>query len=157
MVGMRATRRLTMLAAAGLCGSVLAGAVPARAQVDDARQILLRWTEAFNAGKPDDIAVLYAADATLWGTVAPAVIASPAEIRTYFANAAKAGTKVRFVDVSTTEVTPVTVVAVGRYEFERNQAGQPVVLPARYSFVLVKQGEAWKIAHQHSSLAPKAP
>jgi uncharacterized protein (TIGR02246 family) len=132
-------------------------AAPARAASEDAQQTLLRWAEAFNAGKPDDVAALYTRDATLWGTVASAVVASPPAIKAYFAEATQAGTKVRFLQNTPTELSPDVVLEVGRYEFERSRDGQTVILPARYSFVMVKQGDIWKIAHQHSSLAPKAP
>jgi hypothetical protein len=33
--------------------------------------------------------------------------------------------------------------------------GQTALLPARYSFVLVKQSGEWLIAHQHSSFLPE--
>ena len=133
----------------------LALPAPAPAKPLAARQTLIQWADAFNAGKPDDVAALYLDTATLWGTVTPTLTPSPTDVRAYFDRAAKAGLKVRIVDHSATELSDGVVVEAGRYTFERTQEGRTVDLPARYTFVLVKQGEAWKIAHQHSSPMPK--
>jgi hypothetical protein len=43
----------------------------------------------------------------------------------------------------------------GHYEFSRAVDGRTMLLPARYSFVLTRQNDAWAIAHQHSSFMPK--
>ena len=41
----------------------------------------------------------------------------------------------------------------GMYEFEMGANGN--VVQARYSFVYIKDGDSWKIAHHHSSQMPE--
>ena len=43
----------------------------------------------------------------------------------------------------------------GHYDLFRSRDGQIATFPARYSFVLVKHGAAWLIAHHHSSMQPQ--
>lgn len=47
-----------------------------------------------------------------------------------------------------------TIMVVGFNDFLRNKGGQLTPEPARFSMVLVKQGNDWLIAHHHSSLRP---
>ena len=128
---------------------------PAWAEPLSSQQTLMRWVEAFNAGKPDEVAALYTENAKLWGTISPSLTSTPSDVRAYFDRAAKSGLKVRIIDQATNEIAD-TVIIAGRYDFERIQDGKTVDIPVRYSFVLVKQGDMWKIAHQHSSPLPKS-
>ena len=50
-----------------------------------------------------------------------------------------------------------TVLAVGFNDFMRNVGGKLNPEPARFSILLVKQGNEWLIAHHHSSLRPPPP
>jgi hypothetical protein len=43
----------------------------------------------------------------------------------------------------------------GSYTFSRLENGSRAYLPARYSLVLTRDGDAWRIAHHHSSAAPQ--
>jgi uncharacterized protein (TIGR02246 family) len=149
--GQWGTRMRLLVAAMAFAMASLAQAEPK----DDAYKILGRWADAFNAGKPDEVMGLYTADATVWGTLSPTLTSSPAAIESYFAGASAIGAKVRLLDHTASELSDGVVVETGRYDFERIQNGQTVTLPARYSFVLVKQEDTWKIAHHHSSPMPK--
>jgi hypothetical protein len=50
-----------------------------------------------------------------------------------------------------------TILVVGFNNFLRNRDGKFVPEPARFTIVLVKQGNEWLIAHHHSSLRPPPP
>jgi len=123
--------------------------------VDDPYAIVKHWEAAFNAGDADAVTALYAPSATLWGTLAQEVTASTADIRSYFQQATRSGLKVRLGAHLLRLVGGSDAVDCGHYEFSRAVDGQTMFLPARYSFVLTRQNDAWAIAHQHSSFMPK--
>jgi uncharacterized protein (TIGR02246 family) len=123
--------------------------------MNEAYAVVQRWAEAFNAGEPDAVAALYLPDATIWGTLGQKLTTKPADITTYFAEAARAGLKVRLGAHVLSAMSQTNAVDAGEYEFARTTDAQTALFPARYSFVLLKQNGAWMIAHQHSSFLPK--
>jgi uncharacterized protein (TIGR02246 family) len=130
--------------------------------MDEAYAVVKQWAAAFNTGDADTVTALYAPSATLWGTLAQDVIASTADIRSYFQQAIHSGLKVRLgahVSRPMTEsgVIESGVIDCGHYELSRMVDGQAKAFPARYSFVLARQDGAWAILHQHSSFMPELP
>jgi hypothetical protein len=61
----------------------------------EAYAVVERWGETFNEGDADAVARLYAPAATIWGTLGQHLTTSPADIRTYFIEAARAGLRVK--------------------------------------------------------------
>jgi uncharacterized protein (TIGR02246 family) len=114
--------------------------------------IVERWAETFNEGEPSAVAALYALGATIWGTLAQSLTASPDDIETYFIQAARAGLRVKLGEHVSSLISAASAIDTG--QFSRTTDGQTTIFPARYSFVLVKQDGAWTIAHQHSSILP---
>jgi hypothetical protein len=49
------------------------------------------------------------------------------------------------------------VAFTGFYEFSRTRDGEQVVIPARFTFIVVRRDGDWKIVHHHSSARPKPP
>ncbi len=135
-----------------LLGPQLAMAGPA----DDARGVLTKWEKAFNAGDVDGVAGLYTPDATLFGTMNPALTSGTAGLKAYFAASLKNKTQVKFADAPTvTKVTDSVFVLSGVYDFSGTRAdGQKFSTPARYSFLVAKVAGQWRIMHQHSSPRP---
>jgi uncharacterized protein (TIGR02246 family) len=123
--------------------------------MNEAYAVVQRWAETFNAGEPDVVAALYAPDATIWGTLGQKLTTGPADITTYFAEAARAGLKVKLGEHVLSPIAETNAVDAGEYEFARTMDAQTAWFPARYSFVLVKRNGARMIAHQHSSFLPK--
>jgi uncharacterized protein (TIGR02246 family) len=123
--------------------------------MNEACAVIERWAETFNAGEPDAVAALYAPDATLWGTLGHYLTTKPADITTYFFEAAQAGLRVKLRPYVLSPISETCVIAAGHYDFTRTADGKATTFPARYSFVLVKQNGEWIIAHQHSSFLPK--
>jgi uncharacterized protein (TIGR02246 family) len=117
-----------------------------------------RWSEAFNSGDVEQIVGMYTNDAIVLGTLSPGMTSKPDDLRAYFKAAAAAKLQVKLGDHSAVALAEDAVAIAGFYEFSRPAAdGQPVVVPARFSFVMVKKDGIWKIAHQHSSVRPKSP
>jgi hypothetical protein len=123
--------------------------------MNEAYVIVERWAQFFNEGNADAIAGLYAPGATIWGTLAQRLTTSPADIRSYFIEAAGAGLRVKLGEHLSSPISETCAIDAGHCEFSHNVDGQTAVFPARYSFALVKQNGAWLIAHQHSSFLPK--
>jgi uncharacterized protein (TIGR02246 family) len=121
--------------------------------MSEAYTIVERWAEAFNDGEAAAVAALYAPEATVWGTLAQQLTTAPADIRTYFLDAARAGLRVKLGPHVLSPISETCAVDAGHYDFTRTTDGQ--TFPGRYSFFLVKQGGKWTIAHQHSSFLPK--
>jgi|ERR1700676_3299347 len=114
-----------------------------------------RWAQSFNEGNSDAVAGLYAPEATIWGTLGQSLTTSAGHIRDYFIEAARAGLRVKLGAHVSSPISETCAIDTGQYDFSRTAVGQTTIFPARYSFVLVKQGGAWMIAHQHSSIVPK--
>jgi|SRR5271169_4523807 len=121
----------------------------------EAYAVVERWAKSFNEGDADTVARLYAPGATIWGTLAQYLTASPADIKTYFLEAARAGLGVKLGPHVLSAVSETCTIIAGHHEFTRSTNGQTTIYPARYSFFLVKQNGGWMIAHQHSSFLPK--
>jgi uncharacterized protein (TIGR02246 family) len=122
----------------------------------DAASVLTTWVNEFNAGNVDAIASLYSPDATLFGTISPALTKRPEDVRAYFAAVAKSRMQVKLVDAPTvTSIVDAAVVLSGLYEFSGPRpGGESFTMPARYSFVVANIDGQWRIVHQHSSPRP---
>jgi uncharacterized protein (TIGR02246 family) len=117
-----------------------------------------KWGETLAQNDPDKVLALYATDAVLWGTLSPKVRADRAALRDYFVGAFKVlpGLKVSFGE-QLIRVYGTTAVNTGYYTFSYSKDGEPKTLPARYSFVFVKDGQNWMIVDHHSSALPNPP
>jgi uncharacterized protein (TIGR02246 family) len=125
---------------------------------EDAYAGVERWSAAFNSGDVEQIVRVYTDDALVLGTLSPGMISKPDDLRAYFKAAAAAKLQVKLGDHSAVALAKGAVAIAGFYDFSRPAAdGQPVVVPARFSFVMVKKDGIWKIAHHQSSVRPKSP
>jgi uncharacterized protein (TIGR02246 family) len=106
---------------------------------------------------PKEILGLYAEDGVLWGTISTTIRNDRAGLEDYFVNACKKLPKltVEFKDPLIRVYGDDTAVNSGSYIFTYEKDGQPVSLPARYSFTLVKKDGRWLIVDHHSSAMPK--
>jgi hypothetical protein len=142
--------RLPLTALLIACCSCAAFAGPR----EDAYGVVERWSKALNEGTADDIASTYSPEASLWGTVAPALATTSDAVKKYFS--AGAGiVKVKLGEHTLMQLSENVVVDAGRYEFSPSRDGQVSTFPARYTFVLSRQGDKWMIVHHHSSMLPK--
>src|SRR5262245_23742209 len=105
---------------------------------------------------PNKIARLYAQDGVLWGTISHSIRNGAAGIQDYFQGACVKLPKltVEFKD-HLVRVYGNTAIDSGIYVFSFEKDGAKTDLPARYTFVLVKNGGQWQIVDHHSSAMPK--
>lgn len=148
--------RLNPITVAALDGGPEADAGP--------RRLVGTWVDAFNAQDLDRLVALYVPDAVLWGTFAPTLITGRAGIHAYFARSfvANPGLTVQVEDLHL-QLLADDAIAAGRYGLHVPAPATPTVaavdaagktMPARFSFVLQRQGGAWTVVHHHSSLNP---
>ncbi len=116
--------------------------------------LFARWKAAYDANDNVAVAQLYAQDAILHGTRSRTLTVGREAITKYFTIVVGTGNKVEFVEQHLKVLNDTTVIAVGFNDFMRNREGKLVPEPARFTMVLVKQGNDWLIAHHHSSLRP---
>jgi uncharacterized protein (TIGR02246 family) len=125
---------------------------------EDVAAATAKWSETLTQNDPDKVVGLYAPDAVLWGTLSPTVRADTSALRDYFVGAFKIlpSLKVSFGE-QLIRVYGNTAVNTGYYTFSYTKDGEPKTLPARYSFVFVKDGQNWMIVDHHSSAMPTPP
>ena len=146
--------RLRMILAALLVSWPLhAWAGPA----EDASAVIDRWAAAVSANDADAVVKLYTPDAVLYGLTSFKLHTGTEAIRDYFRTAHESGNKVTIGVRHMVVLADTAVMGVGFYQFDLIQNGIRVPRSARFTFVVVKRGADWLIAHQHSSALPPAP
>ena len=122
---------------------------------EDASAVIDQWVAAFNSGDVEKMVATYAPDATLHGTVNPTLASGHDALRSYFGPPAKNKPQVKMGGSTVTVLSDSAVVLVGFYEFYGPQPGRLLVtLPARYTFVVARRDDQWRIVHHHSSARP---
>lgn len=142
---------------------VLAGGLLSVQSVDqpESRQEVasatLKWGEVLGQNDPDQIVLLYAPDAVLWGTLSPTLRSDRAGLRAYFVTAFETLPRLRVsFGQQLIRIYENTAVNTGSYTFSYTKDGRSEMLPARFSFTFVKQGGNWLIVDHHSSAMPVA-
>jgi ketosteroid isomerase-like protein len=54
------------------------------------------------------------------------------------------------------QVSDTAVLFTGQNIFARTRDGKPVEAPARFTFLIVKEADGWRVGHFHSSRRPRA-
>ncbi|TCR70210.1 SgcJ/EcaC family oxidoreductase [Bosea sp. BK604] len=125
---------------------------------EDAFEAVRNWAAAFNASDVDRIIAAYTPQASVHGTMGTSLAVGPDALRAYFGPAARRRSQVKLAEDGAEAMTALgddQVVAAGFYEFSGTRPdGQAFTAPARYTFVLIRQDGAWRIAHHHSSPRP---
>ena len=115
---------------------------------EDAFQVIEQFKVAFDASDVQGIVKLFARDAAFLGTISPKLVTTTEEIDAYF-QGIKTDTprKITIGDYSTLihSIPPSSLPAL-TYSRERT--------PARFTFVITKGDQGWRISHFHSSLRP---
>lgn len=118
---------------------------------EDANGAIDRWSTAYSSNDPEIIAKNYWPDAILLGTVSPAISEGTEAIITYFAPIKGTGNKNAIDERRTIIINDNAVVVTGFYTFTRMVDGKPVPGPSRFTMLVTKRGDEWRIAHHHSS------
>jgi uncharacterized protein (TIGR02246 family) len=118
---------------------------------EDVASAVDHWATAFNANDVDALVKLYAPDAVLIGPAGLTVNEGSDAIRKYYSRLEKSGDKVK-MDVRKVAVLDDNVAYVAGFdEFTAVRNGQTGTSSNGFTLVLVKRGNEWLIAHQHSS------
>ena len=123
---------------------------------EDAFQVIEQFKRAFDASDVEGIVKLYAPDAIFLGTVSPKVITTTAEIDQYF-QALRQFTPRSIVieEHSALVISENAVLFAGFDTFSQTREGKTVEAPARFTFLIMKGDQGWRIRHFHSSTRPK--
>ena len=126
---------------------------------EDVLAAMNAWKENLAKGTAEDpspVTSLYAEDGVLWGTISDKLRTDPEAITDYFINAYEKlpNLTVEFKDPHV-RVYGDTAVNSGYYTFTYEKDGEKKVLPARYTFVLIKRDGNWLLIDHHSSGMPK--
>ena len=123
---------------------------------EEAERVVAQFKAAFDAADVEGVVRLFATDATFLGTVSPKFITDTADVATYF-QALRQNTPRSFtIDQSATMVlSDDAVLIAGLDTFSQTKDGAVVQTPARFTFVIARRNEGWRILHFHSSMRPK--
>jgi uncharacterized protein (TIGR02246 family) len=143
-----------VLVALLLVTPVVAKAGPA----EDANAAIDRWSAAYTSNDPDAVVNGYWPDAILLGTNSPIISQGSDAIRKYFTDLhlKGSGNKNSIQERHTTVVNDGAVLVTGFYEFVRMSNGKPTPSPSRFTMLVTKRGNEWRIAHHHSSPHPQS-
>ena len=126
-------------------------AVASAGPADDANVAVDRWSAAYSSNDPESIAKNYWPDAILLGTVSPVISEGTEAIVTYFTPTKGTGNKNAIDERRTIVINDNAVVVTGFSTFTRMVDGKPVQAPSRFTMLVTKRGDEWRIAHHHSS------
>jgi uncharacterized protein (TIGR02246 family) len=118
---------------------------------EDANAVVDRWSASYSGNDPENVANNYWSDAILLGTVSPVMSEGTEAIVTYFMPLRDSGNKNTIDERRTIVIDDNAVVITGFYTFTRMVDGKPVPGPSRFTMLVTKRGDDWRIAHHHSS------
>lgn len=114
------------------------------------------WERAVDAHDAARIASLYDHEALLYATFQTR-LDNPGEILSYFERLVeKDNLQVDFHRRDIRVFSENCAINSGLYTFFYTENGKKVSVPARYTFVYLKENGAWKIIEHHSSLNPES-
>jgi uncharacterized protein (TIGR02246 family) len=120
---------------------------------EDANAAIERWSAAYSANDVDAVVKSYWPDAILLGTKSPVISTGADAIRKYFTDLKLqgSGNKNAIQEQHSIPISDNAVLVTGFYEFTRMNEGKPVPGPSRFTMLVTKRGNEWRIAHHHSS------
>jgi uncharacterized protein (TIGR02246 family) len=138
------------------CSLLLMAPLPASAgPKEDAFQVVEQFKSAFDASDVPAIVKLFARETNFLGTVSPKLITKAEDIDAYF-QGIKTDTprKITLEDFSTFVLSDTAVLFAGFDTFARTKDGKTIESPARFTLVITKGDQGWRITHFHSSVRP---
>lgn len=127
----------------------------AAAERAEVKAAFAAWRAVLSGGKAAPVVALYAKDAVLLATLANKPILDQAGRTAYFTTlTAKPQLKATVNEEFVRLLDEDDAVISGVYTFSFEDAGKPVSIPARYTFVFKKLNGSWMIVEHHSSKMP---
>ncbi len=144
-------KRICLLLA--IASALVTAALAQTSPVDQANAAIDRWSAAYSANDVEAVAKSYWPDAILLGTKSAVISTGSDAIKKYFTDLklAGSGNKNLIQERHSIPISDNAVVVTGFYEFTRMQEGKPVAGPSRFTMLVTKRGDEWRIAHHHSS------
>jgi uncharacterized protein (TIGR02246 family) len=153
----------SLLSGAGLCTArVNIGGTNKMKNLLLTSVMLLASAVTVFAGPAEDAASvvvkLFTPDAVFLGTVSPKLVTKTEDIDAYF-QAIKTDTprKVMFGEYATVVLSDKAVLFAGMDQFSSTRDGKTIELPARFTLIVTKGSDGWRISHFHSSVRPGSP
>jgi uncharacterized protein (TIGR02246 family) len=126
---------------------------------EEAFSVVEQFKKTFDAADPPSVVKLFAANAVFIGTLMQGSTHDPEVILKYF-QAGMATNPPRKITIENYDVLQISETAVlfsGQDVFSQEKEGQVVETPARFTFLITKGPDGWRVAHFHSSVRPPKP
>jgi uncharacterized protein (TIGR02246 family) len=123
---------------------------------EEAFVVVEQFKKAYDAADPPGILKLFAPDAIFLGTTMQKPTRDPEAILKYFqaSFAANLSKKVEIENYETLQLSEAAVLFTGQDFFTQTKDGKTIETPARFSFLITKGAQGWRISHFHSSARP---
>jgi uncharacterized protein (TIGR02246 family) len=123
---------------------------------EDAFEVIEQFKRAFDASDVEGVVRLFAPDAIFLGTVSPKVITTTVEVDQYFQGLKQFTPRSIVIEEhSAVLISENAVLFAGFDTFSQTREGKAVEAPARFTFLIMKGDQGWRIRHFHSSTRPK--
>jgi uncharacterized protein (TIGR02246 family) len=125
--------------------------------VEEAFAVVQQFKLAFDASDAPGIVKLFAPKAVFLGTLMQGPTRDPDVILKYFQTAATTNPprRIEIEGYETVQLSDTAVLFSGQDTFYQTKDGQAVGTPARFTLVITKGPDGWRITHFHSSARPK--
>jgi uncharacterized protein (TIGR02246 family) len=151
LVGGKNMRRILFGCALALVLPLPAAAGPK----EDALQVLQRFKAAFDAADMQTVVSLFAPDALFLPTTNPKLLTTTKEVDNYFQPFKLLAPLSMKIDSSSSIVlSDEAVLFTGMDTFGLTRDGKEVEVPARFTILVTKGDQGWRITHFHSSARP---
>lgn len=140
-----------------ICAFLIAAPLTAFAgPKEEAFQVVEQFKAAFDASDVQGVVKLFAPDAIMLGTISPKIITTTADIDQYFQNLKQFTPRQFKIDEQSTMVLSDRAVLFAGFDtFSLTRDGKIVETPARFTLLVTRNEQGWRISHFHSSVRPK--
>ena len=122
---------------------------------EEAFLVVEQFKKAFDASDVDGVVKLFASDAVFLGTVSPILATKTDQIDKYFQGLRQCvACSVTIEEYATIVVSENAVLFAGLNTFSRTRDGNVIKTPARFTLLIAKTDQGWRISHFHSSPRP---
>jgi uncharacterized protein (TIGR02246 family) len=122
---------------------------------EDAYQVVEQFKKSFDASDVKGVVSVFAPDALFLGTVSPILATKTEQIEKYFQGLTQFTPRsVVIEDYSTMVLSDNAVLFAGLDTFSQTKEGNVIKTPARFTMLVTKGDQGWRISHFHSSARP---
>ena len=122
---------------------------------EEAFLVVEQFKKAYGASDQEGVVKLFAPDAVFLGTASPILATRTDQIAKYFQGMSQCvECSVTFDEYSTIVVSENAVLFAGMDTFSQMKDGSVLKRPARFTMLITKTDQGWRISHFHSSFRP---